>query len=147
MFIFSIPIQQAENLQRIRSNRGSRLSPTISFVANNSPAKAGLVKGGSLGISIRGRRKPGKGTGNPKTEQITEKKQSINAKNIYTQRRGERKRGVTDQPCHCLRPCKKKRKPVKNNPEHKEEERKAEEQPLSPFLQKKNNPEIKSSRR
>jgi hypothetical protein len=39
---------------------------------------------------------------------------------------------------------------VKNNPEHKEEERKAEEQPLSPFLQKKNNPEIsqnKSSRR
>jgi len=39
---------------------------------------------------------------------------------------------------------------VKNNLEHKEEERKAEEQPLSPFLQKKNNPEIsqnKSSRR
>jgi hypothetical protein len=29
-------------------------------VANNSPAKAGLVKGGSLGISIKGRRKPKK---------------------------------------------------------------------------------------
>jgi hypothetical protein len=58
VFVFSIPIQQAENLQRIRSNRGSRLSPTISFVENNSPAKAGLVKGSGWGISIKGRRKP-----------------------------------------------------------------------------------------
>jgi hypothetical protein len=29
-------------------------------VANNSSAKAGLVKGGSWGISIKGRRKPRK---------------------------------------------------------------------------------------
>jgi hypothetical protein len=49
VFVFSIPIQQAENLQRIRSNRGPRLSPTISFVEDNSPAKAGLVRGNQLG--------------------------------------------------------------------------------------------------
>jgi hypothetical protein len=39
---------------------------------------------------------------------------------------------------------------VKNNPEHREEERKSEEKPLSSFLQKKNNSKIsqnKSSRR
>jgi hypothetical protein len=65
---------------------------------------------------------------------------------IYTQRMRERQRRVTDQLCHCLRPCKKKRKPVKNNPEHREEERKAEEQPLSSFLQKKNNPEISQNK-
>jgi len=45
VFVFSIPIQQAENLQRIRSNQGPRLSPTISFVEDNSPAKAGLIRG------------------------------------------------------------------------------------------------------
>jgi hypothetical protein len=77
-------------------------------VANNSPAKAGLVKGGSLGISIRGRRKPGKGTGNPKTEQITEKKQSINAKKIYTQRR-EKGRGESQiSPAIVFVPARKK---------------------------------------
>jgi hypothetical protein len=53
VFIFSIPIQQAENLQRIRSNRGPRLSPTISFVEDNSPAKAGLVEAISWGVYKR----------------------------------------------------------------------------------------------
>jgi len=109
VFIFSIPIQQAENLQRIRSNRASRLSPTISFVANNSPAKAGLVKGGSLGISIKGRRKPEKRGGEErrniathstrqqqkkprKTEQLTQRKieqRKHNKKKEKIQRRTE----------------------------------------------------------
>jgi hypothetical protein len=39
-----------ENLQRIQSNRGPRLSPTISFVEDNSPAKAGLMRGNRLGL-------------------------------------------------------------------------------------------------
>jgi hypothetical protein len=42
-------------------------------VANNSPAKAGLVKGGSLGISIKGRRKPGKRTERQKQNQSKNK--------------------------------------------------------------------------
>jgi hypothetical protein len=101
VFVFSIPIQQAENLQRIRSNRGSRLSPTISFVENNSPAKAGLVKGSGWGISIKGRRKPRikkKPKNRAKTEKKTRAKQSIK-KSLH--REG-------NQFCHCFHPCRKR---------------------------------------
>jgi len=39
-----------------RSNYGPRLVPTISFVEDNSPAKAGLVRGKLLGLYKRGRK-------------------------------------------------------------------------------------------
>jgi len=120
VFIFSIPIQQAENLQRIRSNRASRLSPTISFVANNSPAKAGLVKGGSLGISIKGRRKPEKRGGEErrniathstrqqqkkprKTEQLTQRK--IEQRKHNKKKKRKYREEQKHQPR--FRPCKK----------------------------------------
>jgi hypothetical protein len=41
------------NLQRVRSNRGPRLSPVISFVEDNNPAKAGLVRSNPLGLYKR----------------------------------------------------------------------------------------------
>ena len=75
VFVFSIPIQQAENLQRILSNRGSRLSPTISFVEDNSPAKAGLVRGW---VSIKGEKahQRGGGKSQKETERLNPENQS-----------------------------------------------------------------------
>jgi hypothetical protein len=50
-------------------------------VANNNPAKAELVKGGSLGISIKGKRKPRKGR-KKKIEAEPEQKQSKKTREI-----------------------------------------------------------------
>jgi hypothetical protein len=47
-------------------------------VENNSPAKAGLVKGSGWGISIKGRRKPRIKKKNLKTEQRPRKKPEQN---------------------------------------------------------------------
>ena len=55
----------AEKLQQIRSNRGPRLLPTISFVENNSPVKARLVGGKLLDPQLLNPARPGGSTRDP----------------------------------------------------------------------------------
>ena len=50
--------------------------------------------------------------GEPKiSEETSRAKQSINTEKKYTERRGERQKGIRDQPCHHLHPCTKKNQP------------------------------------
>ena len=74
-----------------RSNRGPCLLPTISFVEDNSPAKAGLVRG--CWVYIKGRRKPRRGR--PKNIAQTEHKYIVK-KGTNSQREGE-KGGATQR--------------------------------------------------
>jgi len=77
----------AEKLQQIRSNRGPRLLPTISFVENNSPAKAGLVGGKLLDLYKRGRKTQNRG----KTKNWRQTEQKYRAKKQNTEKRRKSK--------------------------------------------------------
>jgi hypothetical protein len=95
VFVFSIPIQQAEDLQRSRSNRGPRLSPTISSgkitvlqrqdwlkeVARES------IKGGRKPRTTRKKREPKKST--QKNRVKNKKKQRKQSTNPNTERKRE----------------------------------------------------------
>jgi len=104
VFVFSIPIQQAEDLQRSRSNRGPRLSPTISSGKITVLQRQDWLKE-VAGESIKGGRKPrtrgkrrGRSEGKTGEERPRTQRDETETKNQKRKNTANRERGEETEP-------------------------------------------------